>query len=120
MSLNCSKLCFHLKKMFTLGADKTRFIINHGIAPYFYEILKANVNLAELKTKVDSLKKVNEQLDEESETFLFDADANSTKASYFIAKATALKRKKNENKDEIKVLEEAIKINEKKRSKENK
>ena len=36
-----------IAKMFTLGADKTRFIINHGIAPYFYEILKANVNLAD-------------------------------------------------------------------------
>ena len=33
--------------MFTLGADKTRYIINHGVAPYFYEILKANVNLAD-------------------------------------------------------------------------
>ena len=33
--------------MFTLGADKTRDIINYGIAPYFYEILKANVNLAD-------------------------------------------------------------------------
>ena len=36
-----------IAKMFTLGADKTRYIINHGIAPYFYEILKANVNLAD-------------------------------------------------------------------------
>ena len=33
--------------MFTLDADKTRYIKNHGIAPYFYEILKANVNLAD-------------------------------------------------------------------------
>ena len=31
----------------TLGADKTRYIINHGIAPYFYEILNTNVNLAD-------------------------------------------------------------------------
>ena len=54
---------------------------------------------------MDSLKNVNEQLDEESETFLFDADANPSKASYFIAKATALKHKMNENKDEMKVLE---------------
>ena len=29
----------------TLGADKTRHIIHYGIAPYFYEILKASVNL---------------------------------------------------------------------------
>ena len=36
-----------IAKMFTLGADKTRYIINHGIAPYFYEILKVNVNLAD-------------------------------------------------------------------------
>ena len=38
------------------------------------EIITKEIN--ELKTKVDNLKKVNEQLDEESETFLFDADAN--------------------------------------------
>ena len=31
----------------TLGADKTTYIINHGIAPYFYEILNTNVNLAD-------------------------------------------------------------------------
>ena len=34
-------------KMFALGADRTRYIINHSIAPYFHEILKANVNLAD-------------------------------------------------------------------------
>ena len=77
------------------------------------EIITKEIN--ELKTKVVSSKKVNEQLDEESETFLFDADANSSKASYFISKETALKLKRNENKDEIKVLEEPIKIREKKR-----
>ena len=82
------------------------------------EIITKEIN--ELKTKVDSSKKVNEQLDEESETFLFDADANPSKASYFIAKATALKCKRNENKDEIKVLEEAVEISEKKRCKVNK
>ena len=76
--------------------------------------------IIQLKTKVDSLKKVNKQLDEESETFLFDADANPSKASYFIAKTTALKSRRNENKDEIKVLEEAVEISEKKRSKVNK
>ena len=36
-----------IAKIFTLGADKTRYITNHRIAPYFYEILKANVNLAD-------------------------------------------------------------------------
>ena len=51
---------------------------------------------------------VNEQLDEESDSFLFDADANPPKASYFIAKATALKHKRNESKDEKKLQEEAI------------
>ena len=62
------------------------------------EIITKEIN--ELKTKVDSLKKVSEQLDEEFEAFLFDADTNPSKASYFIAKATALKRKRNGNKDE--------------------
>ena len=82
------------------------------------ELITKEIN--KLKTKLDNLKKVNEQLGEESETFLFDADANPSKASYFIAKATALKRKRNENKDEIKVLEEAVEISEKKRCKVNK
>ena len=40
-----------IAEMFTLGADKTRYVMNHGVpyfyAPYFYEILKANVNLAD-------------------------------------------------------------------------
>ena len=36
-----------IAKLFTLGADGTRYIINHGIAPYLYEILKANVKLAD-------------------------------------------------------------------------
>ena len=36
-----------IAKIFTLGADKTRHIINHGIALCFYETLKANVNLAD-------------------------------------------------------------------------
>ena len=27
-------------QMFTLGVDKTVYIIPHGIAPYFYEMLK--------------------------------------------------------------------------------
>ena len=36
-----------ITKMFTFGAHKTRYTINHGIAPYFHEILKANVNLAD-------------------------------------------------------------------------
>ena len=33
--------------MFTLGADKARYVINHGIAPYFYEVLKASVSSAD-------------------------------------------------------------------------
>ena len=36
-----------MAKMFKLGADKTKYIINQGIASYFYEILKASVNLAD-------------------------------------------------------------------------
>ena len=72
------------------------------------EQLKINTReINELKTKVDILKKVNEQLDE-VRSFLFDADANPPKASYFIAKATALKHKRNEDKDDTKLQEEAI------------
>ena len=41
------------------------------------QIITKEIN--ELRTKVDSFKKVNEQFDEESEIFLFDADANPSK-----------------------------------------
>ena len=50
--LNCSKLCFlivRLQKCLHLVQIKQRYIINHGIAPYFHEILKANVNLVNFK-----------------------------------------------------------------------
>ena len=47
---NCNKRTYpgsQISKMFTLGPDKTRYTTNHGITPNFYEILKANVNLAD-------------------------------------------------------------------------
>ena len=31
-------------KSFALGADKLRYLITYGIAPYFYDLLKDNVN----------------------------------------------------------------------------
>ena len=82
------------------------------------EIITKEMN--EIEIKVDSLKKVNEQLDEESETFLFETDIDPSKAPYFIAKATALKRKRNENKSEMEVLEKAILTTEEKCKKVNK
>ena len=47
---NCNKRTYpgsQISKMFTLGPDKTRYTTSHGITPNFYEILKANVNLAD-------------------------------------------------------------------------
>ena len=45
------------------------------------EILTKEIN--ELEIKISSLEKVSEQLDEESETFLFDAHANHSKALFY-------------------------------------
>ena len=45
------------------------------------EILTKEIN--ELEIKISSLEKVSEQLDEESETFLFDTHANHSKALFY-------------------------------------
>ena len=33
-----------LVESFALGADKLRYLITYGISPYFYDLLKDNVN----------------------------------------------------------------------------
>ena len=35
---------------FALGADKLHYLITYGIAPYFYDLLKDNVNNSERYT----------------------------------------------------------------------
>ena len=51
-----------------------------------------------MKAKAENLSKVNEHLDKEFEDFVYEADKNPERASLLVSKATALKRKSNENK----------------------
>ena len=57
-----------IEKMFTIGAGKTKYTVDHGIAPYFYENLKANVNLADfyfisIDKSMNSIIKINQMDD---------------------------------------------------------
>ena len=53
----------------------------------------------------------------EFEDFVYEVDKNLERASLLVSKATALKRKSNENKNDLKKLEETIKVLEEKRKK---
>ena len=68
-----------------------------------------NEKLADVKAKAENLSKVNEHLDKEFEDFVYGANKNLESASLLVSKATALKRKFNENKSHLKKLEETIK-----------
>ena len=76
-----------------------------------------NEEIADVKAKAENLSKVNEHLDKEFEDFVYEADRNPERASLLVLKATALKRKSNENKNDLKKLEETIKVLEEKRKK---
>ena len=58
-----------------------------------------------MKAKAENLSKVNEHLDKEFEDFVYEADKNLERASLLLSKATALKRKSNEKKNDMKKLE---------------
>ena len=58
-----------------------------------------------MKAKPENLSKVNEHLDKEFEDFVYEADKNLERASLLWSKATALKRKSNEKKNDMKTLE---------------
>ena len=58
-----------------------------------------------MKAKPENLSKVNEHLDKEFEDFVYEADKNLERASLLLSKATALKRKSNEKKNDMKKLE---------------
>ena len=56
------------------------------------QILIINKEIADMKVKLDSLEKINENLDKEFGMFVYEADFNSERAFFQISKATALKR----------------------------
>ena len=56
------------------------------------QILIINKEIADMKVKLDSLEKINENLDKEFGMFVYEADFNPERAFFQISKATALKR----------------------------
>ena len=76
-----------------------------------------NEEIADVKAKTENLSKVNEHLDKEFEDFIFETDKNLERASLLVLQATTLKRKSIENKDDLKKLEQTIKVLEEKRKK---
>ena len=77
----------------------------------------SKVNEPDVKAKTENLSKVNEHLDKEFEDFIFETDKNLERASLLVLKATTLKRKSIENKNDLKKLEQTIKVLEEKRKK---
>ena len=71
-----------------------------------------NEKLADVTAKAENLSKVNEHLDKEFDDFVYETNKNLKSASLLVSKATALKRKFNENKNHLKKLEESIKADE--------
>ena len=73
-----------------------------------------NEEIAGVKAKTENLSKVNEHLDKEFEDFIFETDKNLERASLLVLQATTLKRKSIENKNDLKKLEQTIKVLEEK------
>ena len=76
-----------------------------------------NKEIPDVKAKAENLSKVNEHLDKELEDFVYEDHKNPERASLLVLKATALKRKSNENKNDLKKLEETTKVLEEKQKK---
>ena len=76
-----------------------------------------NEEIAYVKVTAENLSKVNDHLDKEFEDFVNEADKNPERASMLVSKATASERKSNENKNDLKKLEETIKVLVEKRKK---
>ena len=76
-----------------------------------------NKEIPDVKAKAENLSKVNEHLDKEFEDFVYEDHKNPERASLLVLKATALKRKSNENKNDLKKLEETTKVLEEKQKK---
>ena len=76
-----------------------------------------NKEIADVKATAENLSKVNENVDKEFEDFVYEAHKNPERASLLVLKATAWKRKSYENKNDLKKLEETIKVLEEKQKK---
>ena len=81
------------------------------------KLLSIDNDITELKGKIDSLTKVNNELDKEFEDLIFKADKSPDEAQLLVSKATAMKRKSNQNKRDVKKLEGTLGVLREKRKK---
>ena len=97
LSAKCSRLQYEEAKKQNREIEESETRIHN------LEII--NEEIADVKAKAENLSKVNEHLDKEFEDFVYEADKNLERASLLLSKATALKRKSNEKKNDMKKLE---------------
>ena len=81
------------------------------------KLLNIDNDITELKGKIDSLMKVNNELDKEFEDLIFKADKSPDVAQLLVSKSTAMKRKSNQNKCDVKKLEDTLEVLREKRKK---
>ena len=81
------------------------------------KLLSIDNDITELKGKIDSLTRVNNELDKEFEDLIFKADKSLDEAQLLVSKATAMKRKSNQNKCDVKKLEDTLGVLREKRKK---
>ena len=81
------------------------------------KLLNIDNDITELKGKIDSLTKVDNELDKEFEDLIFKADKSPDEAQLLVSKSTAMKRKSNQNKCDVKKLEDTLEVLREKRKK---
>ena len=81
------------------------------------KLLNIDSDITELKGKIDSLTKVNNELDKEFEDLIFKADKSPDEAQLLVSKAIAMKSKSNQNKCDVKKLEDTSGVLREKRKK---
>ena len=89
--------------------QRNKTMRNEKVRP---EILSKEI--ADVKAKAENLSQVNEHLGKEFEDFVYEVDKNPERVSLLVSKATASRRKSDENKNDLKKLEETTKVLEKK------
>ena len=112
LSVKSSRLKYEQLKQLNRDQDKL------GKKNDQLEIL--NSEIKDINAKMEQLVKINQQLDNEFETFVFEAERLPQSAPILLSKAIAMKRKckeNKENKEDIKKLEGAIKVLGEKRQK---
>ena len=107
LSVKSARTKYEQEKRSKASAEKLAQTDNHS--------KQLSDQIKQLKVKTDELQKTANYLDVEFTNSIFEAENKPSEQSTLIAKATALKRKSNLKKEEIKEIEELILVLEKKR-----